>query len=287
MKDQQSLMGENISFSSRNDCIQFCSLGSGSKGNGTLVAFDKTIILIDCGFSVKESVRRLALKGISPQQISAIMVTHEHSDHVSGVAGLANKYSIPVWLSKGTSLHKKCASIKSIQLFNSHQSFHLGGIYVTPVTVPHDAREATQFILSAANQSLGLLTDVGHITNHILDAYSACNALLLEFNYDQQMLIQGPYPHALKQRVSGGLGHLSNQQAAEMLTCMDLSNLRKLVAMHISAENNRSDLVEQKLSSIAAINSIKYCLANQAEGFDWLSLYESLSIDDNSTILSE
>ena len=281
MKDQQSLIGENSPFLSRNDCMQFCSLGSGSKGNGTLVAFDNTIILIDCGFSLKESVRRLALKGISPQQISAIIVTHEHSDHVSGVAGLANKYSIPVWLSKGTSLDKKCAPIKSMLLFNSHLSFQIGEIRVTPVTVPHDSREATQFILSAANQSIGLLTDVGHITRHILDAYSVCNALLLEFNYDQQMLMQGPYPYALKQRVSGGLGHLSNQQAAEMLTCMDLSNLRKLVAMHISAENNRSELVEQKLSAITAINSIKYYLADQARGFDWQALKDSLSIDDN------
>lgn len=265
-------MTESHSFSQSNDFIQFCSLGSGSKGNGTLVAFGKTLILIDCGFSIKETVRRLALKGVSPEQISAILVTHEHSDHITGVAGFANKFDIPVWLNKGTSLHKKCVSIKSKQLFNSHQPFQLGEFLITPVAVPHDSREAAQFILSAKSVSVGILTDVGHITNHIIDAYSECSALLLEFNHEHQMLMQGRYPFALKQRVAGGLGHLSNQQAFDMLLRLDLSKLRKIVAMHISEENNSREIIEQKLSAIALANKIEHLLADQNCGFSWLDL---------------
>lgn len=263
-------MAERNVFFSQNQTIQFCSLGSGSKGNGTLLAFGQSLIMIDCGFSIKETVRRLDLKGINPKQISAILVTHEHSDHVAGVAGFANKYSIPVWLNKGTNLHKKCTSIKSKELFNSHESFQLGDFRVTPVAVPHDSREATQFVFSVADQSVGLLTDVGHITDHIIDAYSKCNALLLEFNYELAMLMDGPYPFALKQRVSGGLGHLSNQQAIDMLSQMDLSKLSKVVAMHISEENNSREIVEKKLKTVIATNSTCYYLANQTDGVEWL-----------------
>ncbi len=265
-------MPQNRLYLPVNNSIRFCSLGSGSKGNATLFAFGTTVILIDCGFSTRETVRRLALKNLSPQQISAILVTHEHADHVAGVASLSNKYSIPVWLNKGTSLHKKCATIKSKKLFNSHQPFQLGDFCITPVAVPHDSREASQFVLTAAEQSVGLLTDVGHITSHIVDIYSVCDALLLEFNYEHQRLMQGRYPHALKKRVSGGLGHLSNQQALEMLTRMDFSRLRKIVAMHMSEENNCQELVADKLKRLTEDQPISYFLASQAEGFDWLDL---------------
>jgi len=261
---------EQKAFSPQNQSIQFCSLGSGSKGNGTLLAFDQSLIMVDCGFSIKETVRRMDSKGICPSQVSAILVTHEHSDHIAGVAGFANKYSIPVWLNKGTNLHKKCESIKSKELFNSHQPFQLGDFLVTPVTVPHDSREATQFVFSAAEYSVGLLTDVGHITNHIIEAYSRCDAILLEFNYELAMLMSGPYPFSLKQRVSGDLGHLSNQQAIDMLSQMDLSKLSKIVAMHISEENNRREIVKEKLKTIITTNSTRFYLANQTDGVQWL-----------------
>ncbi len=254
---------------SSDNTFQVCSLGSGSKGNGTLVSFGETLLLIDCGFSVKECVRRLALKDIKPQQISAILVTHEHADHIGGVAGLSKKFSIPVWINKGTSLHKKAAAIERMQIFNSHQSFFIGEFEITPVAVPHDSREATQFIISTANYSVGLLTDVGHITAHIIEAYSSCQTLLLEFNYEHELLINGKYPFALKQRVSGDLGHLSNLQALEMLSHLDLSKLSLLVAMHISEENNSKEIVLEKLEEKLQGASLKYLLADQSKGFDW------------------
>ena len=267
------MLEENL-FEANDTSIQFCSLGSGSKGNGTLVAFDDTIILVDCGFSIKETIRRLALKGIAPQQLTAILVTHEHSDHVAGVSGFSNKFAIPVWLNKGTSLHKKCDAIKSKHIFNSHHSFKLANIEISPVPVPHDSREATQFIFTAGSIKLGLLTDVGQITEHIIDAYSGCAALMLEFNYDYQMLIQGNYPYALKQRVSGGLGHLSNDQAISFLERIKLSQLRLLAVMHKSEENNTESIIKSKLGKIADLESVEYFIASQSEGFNWRAIVE-------------
>ncbi len=258
-------------FEPSNNTIQYCSLGSGSKGNGTLIASGDCIILVDCGFSVKESLRRLALKGVLPEQLSAILVTHEHFDHLSGVAALSNKYSIPVWINRGTSLHPKCDSIKNVKLFNTHDAFKLGTFNVQPVAVPHDSREASQFVFSVNSLSIGLLTDVGHITKHIIDAYNQCDVLLLEFNYDPKMLSQGPYPYSLKERVSGSLGHLSNQQALEMLESVDLRKMHQLVVMHISEKNNSVELIVKTLNKLS-LTSSDYFIANQAEGFDWHAL---------------
>lgn len=259
-------------FEINNSTIQFCSLGSGSKGNATLVVFADTIILIDCGFSVKETVRRLANVGLLPEQISAILVTHEHGDHISGVARFSNKFSIPVWLNKGTSLHKKCDDIKLKNIFSSHNLFKLASFEITPVPVPHDSREATQFVFTVGTQKLGLLTDVGQITEHIISAYSGCNALLLEFNYDHEMLINGNYPHSLKRRVSGGLGHLSNDQAINFLETFESAKLQWLVVMHKSEENNRESIINSKLERLSFLESVDYFIASQSKGFKWRAL---------------
>jgi len=265
-------VSENNPFQPKNDIIQFCSLGSGSKGNGTLISFANTIILIDCGFSTKETCKRLSLRGLHPEQISAILVTHEHADHIAGVSGLSNKYSVPVWINKGTSLHAKCASIKTRQIFNSHHSFQLGDFEILPVTVPHDSREATQFVLTAGEQSIGLLTDVGHITQHIIDSYSVCDALLLEFNYEHDYLMQGSYPLSLKRRVSGDFGHLSNQQAIEMLIQIASPKLQMLVAMHMSEENNSAELIKSKIEELTELSHVTHFVAEQSKGFEWFSL---------------
>ncbi|MDQ7048243.1 MAG: MBL fold metallo-hydrolase [Enterobacterales bacterium] len=259
-------------FSKNMDEIQYCSLGSGSKGNATLVAFGDTLIMVDCGFSLKECVKRLELKGIQPQQITAILVTHEHADHIAGVARLSNCYSIPVWLSKGTSLHKASQKIEQCNIFNSHSGFSIQQIKVEPVHVPHDAREATQFIFSAASCTLGLLTDVGTITPHIVNRYQLCDALLLEFNYDHQMLMQGRYPYSLKQRVSGELGHLSNQQAFDFLSQLNPERLFQLVIMHVSQQNNSSDIITNLLESLDKFKDLKVEIASQVFGFEWRAI---------------
>ncbi len=265
--------------------IQFCSLGSGSKGNATLIRFDSSLILVDCGFSIKETVRRLSLKGVSACSITAILVTHEHSDHISGVAGLSNKYSIPVWLNGGTSLHTKCQSINSMHRFNSHENFNLGEFHIQPIAVPHDARESTQFILSAGGKSIGILTDVGHITKHMIRAYKTCDALLLEFNYDHRLLMEGKYPYKLKQRVSGNLGHLSNEQSVQLLAQMETIILEKLVAMHISEENNSHQLIKAQLNTLDGIEKVHFSFADQANGFEWIKLSGAINQQSDEDIV--
>jgi phosphoribosyl 1,2-cyclic phosphodiesterase len=249
--------------------FQVCSLGSGSKGNGTLICFGDYLILVDCGFSVKETIRRLECKGVAPEQVCCILVTHEHSDHLSGVARFSNRFSIPVWLNKGANLHKNSLNINNKFIFNTHQSFELGPITVTPVAVPHDAREAVQFIFSNKEISVGILTDIGHISSYVLEAYKTCNLLLLEFNYDLQMLLSGKYPQKLKQRVAGSFGHLSNDQAVDFLGKMEQSTLQLLVATHMSEENNSTNLVMSCIEKNTEIDKSRYLIADQSNGFSW------------------
>ncbi len=252
--------------------LKFCSIGSGSKGNGTLVSDGKTTLLIDCGFGLKETTKRLEAKSISPDKLSAILVTHEHSDHIKGVTSLSNKFGIPVWLSRGTSLHKSCNKLINCNLFNSHKAFQLGDILVTPVPVPHDSREATQFILTVKKRSLGILTDIGHITEHVKSQFSKCDAIMLEFNYDYQMLMEGQYPRQIKQRVAGNLGHLSNEQAIEFLKTRESDPPEILVVMHRSEENNTEEKVASLLNSQQMLNLSRIVYAKQVAGFEWQTL---------------
>jgi len=255
--------------SAKDQIIRFCSLGSGSKGNATLIAFGETILMIDCGFSTKETIRRLALKGLKPEQITAILVTHEHSDHISGVAGFSKRFSTPVWLNRGTSLHKKSEAITHGRVFNSHHPFDLEGVKVNPIPVPHDSREANQFVFDIKSKRIGILTDVGQITEHMISAYAGCSALLLEFNYHTPLLMNGSYPYLLKARVSGDLGHLSNEQSVKFLRNIELSQLEFLAAMHKSEENNCETIIESHIQEFMRERSIEYLIASQNEGFGW------------------
>jgi len=259
----------NLHYQQEDQNIQFCSLGSGSKGNASLIAFGQTILLLDCGFSAKETIKRLANKGILPEQITAIIVTHEHGDHIKGVPTFSNKFSIPVWMSKGTSLYKKSDDIKLNNIIDSRNDFTIDDFIIRPVLVPHDSREALQFIFKARNQTLGILTDVGSITNHIIDEYKECDVLVLEFNYDEEMLFNGPYPYKLKQRVSGRLGHLSNNQSVELLKKIDTNKLQLLVVAHKSSENNSTSKIESAIKKIDVSQTINYFIANQENGFGW------------------
>jgi len=251
--------------------MQIASLGSGSKGNATLVRAGDCTLLIDCGFSLKQFSSRLARLNISVESINAILLTHEHGDHSSGIIRLAQNYNIPVWCTVGTAK----------EVFDEHFSFNpvSGGktfemkpFEIMPVTVPHDAREPVQFVITdqSSGQKLGVLTDTGHISSHILEAFDDLNGLLLEFNYDEQMLSGGPYPYPLKQRVGGQLGHLSNLQSSQMLQEINKSRLSCLIAGHISEKNNSRTIVKQALENIEGIP--QPILACQEDGFNWISV---------------
>lgn len=249
--------------------MRFASLGSGSKGNATLVQAGEALVMVDCGFSLRETVRRLERLGVSPGQLGAILVTHEHSDHCSGVARLSRKYAIPVYLSHGTAASGRCDGASELRCFNSEDRFEIDGVAVQAVTVPHDAAEPCQFRFEYGGRSLGILTDLGHVTPHVVESYRGCDSLLLEFNHDVEMLRTGSYPPPLKRRVGGDWGHLNNEQAADLLRQLDATGLSNLVVAHISENNNCRTLAGQALA--AALDSTEAVVwACQEGGFGWL-----------------
>lgn len=257
--------------------MRFASLGSGSEGNGTLISDDQDTLLLDCGFSAREAIRRMAERNVAADDLSAILVTHEHSDHVKGVARLANKAGIPVYCTWGTWSAKLQGVLDDalLHVISPHRAFNIGNLTIQPVPVPHDAREPCQFVIeSGCRKKLGILTDVGSITPYMIEMYQRCDALMLECNHDLVMLQEGPYPPSLKRRVAGHLGHLNNEQAADMLTRLDCTRLQHLVVTHISQKNNHPDLALSAIAQSRVCGSERIRVASQEAGFDWLTIDE-------------
>jgi phosphoribosyl 1,2-cyclic phosphodiesterase len=261
--------------------LQFSSLGSGSKGNGTLIRHGNCLLLVDCGFTLKETQKRLARLGVSAEQLDAVIVTHEHSDHIGGVGPLARKFNVPVYMTPGTERSRDIGKLPNITLIKSYQAFKIKSVDIIPVAVPHDATEPAQFVFAAGESRLGLLTDLGSITPHVEMHYQSCHALILEANHDPLMLASGQYPASLKQRVGGPWGHLSNQQAADFLWRIDRSKLQHLVVAHISQQNNTLDLAKAALSEVQQpIKRVHY--ACQDEGFNWISVNMAEEIEHST-----
>ena len=249
--------------------MRFASLGSGSRGNATLIQAGDTILMVDCGFSMTETETRLKRLDVSPGSIAALLVTHEHSDHASGVARFAARHGIPVRCTAGTRAACLKLGFEAAEPFHSHAPLTLGELQVIPVAVPHDAREPVQFLFDDGTHRFGLLTDTGDITPHIRRMFDGCAALLLECNHDREMLENGPYPSSLKDRVGGPLGHLSNSQAAGLLRGMDKSWMQHLVAAHLSDKNNTPELVREALADAMDCESEWVGVADQEKGLDW------------------
>ena len=246
--------------------MRFASLGSGSRGNCALVEAGDTRILLDNGFAAKEVESRLSQIGVEPDSIQAIVVTHEHHDHIKGVGAYARRYNLPVWMTAGTHRQDRCGQLPQVKLFSSHENgFVIGDIMVEPFPVPHDAREPAQFVFSSKGLRLGALTDIGFYTPHISQALKNCDALFLECNHDTEMLAKGPYPPALQARVAGKLGHLSNVQAAQFLSQMDSERLQFIVAAHLSEKNNKAELVRETMASVSTTVEERLSIATQDE----------------------
>ena len=251
--------------------MRFASLGSGSRGNGTLVQSGETLLLVDCGFSLRETEARLERLGVNAAELNAILVTHEHGDHCAGVARLSRKFEIPVHLSRGTWASGRCEGVSSVEYFHSEAAFTIGTITVSPIAVPHDAREPCQFLFSDGEKTIGILTDLGSITPAVTHHYRDCNALLLECNHDLEMLQAGSYPPPVKRRIAGDWGHLNNHQAADLLAQVQGDQLQHLVVAHISEQNNCREQVVAALSEVHETMD-RIIWADQKLGFDWLSL---------------
>lgn len=256
--------------------LRFKSLGSGSTGNATLIeAGGKPAfrLLVDCGLGIKQLSNRLAQAGLECSDINAIFITHEHADHIGCARQLALRYRIPVWMSHGSYAALDKPDFED--LLHSAQdgvAISLGGLALTPFTVPHDAREPLQLTCTDGDRKLGILTDLGHATAHVLDQLQRCDALLLESNHDSDMLAASTYPAFLKRRVGGQFGHLSNQAAASIATAVQHPKLKHLVAAHLSLQNNQPALVQQLLAQAMGCASNDILVADADSGSPWLSL---------------
>ena len=256
--------------------MQFCSLGSGSGGNATLIDSggreERRHVLIDCGFGLRELESRLTSKGRCIADLSAIFVTHEHGDHAGGALALARRYRVPIWMSRGTWLALGAPDLPDLIRFaRDGEPIDLNGLTLLPFTVPHDAQEPLQLCCSDGHQRLGVLTDVGASTPHLLEALAGCDTLLLECNHDSARLAQSHYPARLKARIGGRFGHLANHQAAEILAHCWHAGLRRVVAAHLSEHNNLPELAHAALTA-ACPPTTEIMIANQSSGLDWLSV---------------
>ena len=253
--------------------LRFASLASGSGGNCLVAQADLTRVLIDCGLSLTDTERRLARLGLEPADIDAILVTHEHDDHAGCVFDFAAAHNVLVVLTHGTLRALRAAGkmhdgVRTLFL-RSGELAPIGGMEVLPFTVPHDAAEPVQFVLSDGAAKLGVVTDIGIGTRHVEQMLSGLDALVLECNYDRDMLWSGAYPRWLKERIGGPFGHLDNHDAARLLGALDRSRLKHIIGAHLSQQNNRPEIARNALASAIGCEPSWISLATQDEGFDW------------------
>lgn len=234
-----------------------------------LVEQGNTCLMVDCGFSLRETEKRLHRLDKPADQITAILITHEHADHIHGVGALARKYGLTVWMTAGTWHAGRVDEIEHLRLFSAHEVFSINDIEITPFPVPHDARDPSQFVFSDGAIRLGVMTDLGSSTQHIEQLLNGVDALVLECNHESDLLANGSYPVSLKRRVGGHQGHLSNMQSAELLTRIDHSRLRHIVAAHLSEKHNLPQLAGQALCGALDCALDWIGIADQELGLDW------------------
>jgi phosphoribosyl 1,2-cyclic phosphodiesterase len=257
--------------------LKFASLGSGSEGNALLISAttdqQRTTVMLDCGFGMKETERRLARLELGPTDINGIVVTHEHQDHIAGVFKFARRHCVPVWLTYGTALAARADRYcVDLQFCRDAELIDIGALQLLPYTVPHDAREPVQYVITNGITKLGVLTDAGHATSHLIDALSGCDALILECNHDKTMLSNSSYPQSLKHRIGGAYGHLSNQTSSDILSSLDQARLKTVIGAHLSRQNNTVELVRESLQKVVNPERTTIMIACQADGFEWIDL---------------
>ncbi|NDC60956.1 MAG: MBL fold metallo-hydrolase [Betaproteobacteria bacterium] len=261
--------------------LRFKNLGSGSAGNATLVEAHGGVqvsrVLIDCGLSLRELDKRLIQAELTLEDIDAVFITHEHADHVGHARAFAQRTGAQVWMSKGTAL---ACELEQWGLHNGQchvardgQAIAVGALQLIPFTVPHDAREPLQLRCTDGDVHLGVLTDLGHGSSHVVQALKGCNALLLECNHDPELLANSSYPGFLKKRIAGPQGHLSNLESAELARALLHPRLNLIVAAHLSERNNRPNLAQTVLGQAADCAPSDIQVADPVTGTNWYQVH--------------
>lgn len=254
--------------------LRFRNLGSGSSGNATVVeACDgarPNRLLIDCGLGPRTLAQRLGAAGLCIEDLDAIFVTHEHSDHIGSACRVALRHRIPLWMSHGTYQAIGTPELDGLlHIARDGEAIALGALQLRPFTVPHDAREPLQLRLSDGAACLGVLTDLGHATPHVLGQLAGCRAMLLECNHDPELLASSHYPYFLKRRVGGALGHLANPLAAGVAAALAQHGLQHVIAAHLSRQNNRPELALAALAAADGCGTLELGVADPVTGTPW------------------
>ena len=260
-------------------------LASGSRGNSALIASATTRVLVDAGVSCREITRRLRVSGEDPRSLDAILITHEHSDHIAGLRVLANKFHIPVYMTGAThqawkreardSKGQPC-SLDQLEIFEAGRSFAVGDISITPFTIPHDAVDPVGFTMRVEGVKVSIATDLGYLPASVKHHLRGSDVLLVESNHDLEMLRNGPYPWVVKQRVMSRVGHLSNEALAEFFLGDYDGGAAYVILAHLSEQNNHPELVrgaaQRALERRASLLQNRILLATQLEPLEPIRL---------------
>ncbi|MDQ2087495.1 MBL fold metallo-hydrolase [Herbivorax sp. ANBcel31] len=240
--------------------IKFCSLYSGSSGNSIFLSSERTKLLIDCGLSGKKIIEALCSIGESPTELSAILVSHEHGDHIKGAGIVSRKFDIPIYANENTwcMMEGSLGTVRDENkvFFNTGNGFDIGDFFVNPFPIPHDAVEPVGFNFFINNKKLTTATDIGHMNKELLSYIKGSDFLLIESNHDVEMLKMGKYPWHLKKRIMGDKGHLSNEMAGKVVAYLAENGTRRFLLGHLSKENNFPQLAYQTVSNILREKSI-------------------------------
>jgi phosphoribosyl 1,2-cyclic phosphodiesterase len=234
--------------------LRVVPLGSGSSGNATLVSFGERHILVDAGLAARELALRLEAAGVTPRRLSGIVLSHEHHDHARGLERFAVRHRVPVFTTPEALAAMNLAPrhVGAWHPFTPGTAFEVDEVRIVPFAVPHDAADPVGFVLEKDGARVGIATDLGHATTLVLTRLTGCHVLLVEANHDDDMLVRGPYPWALKQRIGGRLGHLSNEEAAALCAAAAGQECRAVILAHLSEKNNTVALARAAVSRALA-----------------------------------
>lgn len=225
--------------------MEICALSSGSGGNATVIRSGATAVLLDAGVSCRTLLSRLSSVNMDPDSIGAILISHGHNDHIRGIVAIARRLGARVFASASAIKQADLSAAigeEQVSVIEAGSGFRVGELNIDPFPVPHDAPETFGFTITDGRSKLGIATDLGSLTMDVVQGFMGCDALVIESNHDERMLLEGPYPLSLKKRVRGPEGHLSNTDTAELLRCVAHRDLKHVVLAHLSAQNNRPEL---------------------------------------------